>query len=106
VTHHTARLCNKVKETGMPKYVIERDIPNAGQLSPAELQDVAQKSCSVLRDMGPRVNWQQSYVTDDKVYCVYIADSEQDVREHAQRGGFPANRISKVSAVIDPATAG
>lgn len=89
----------------MPKYVIERDIPNAGQLSPAELQDVAQKSCSVLRDMGSRVNWQQSYVTDDKVYCVYIADSEQDVREHAQRGGFPANRISKVSAVIDPATA-
>jgi hypothetical protein len=90
----------------MPKFVIERDIPNAGQLSPAELQDVAQKSCSVLRDMGSRVNWQQSYVTDDKVYCVYIADSEQDVREHAQRGGFPANRISKVSAVIDPATAG
>jgi hypothetical protein len=95
-----------LKETGMPKYVIERDIPNAGQLSPAELQDVAQKSCSVLRDMGPRVNWQQSYVTDDKVYCVYIADSEQDVREHAQRGGFPATRISRVSAVIDPATAG
>lgn len=89
----------------MPKYVIERDIPNAGQLSAAELQGVAQKSCGVLRDMGSRVTWQQSYVTDDKVYCIYIADSEQDVREHAERGGFPANRVSKVGAVIDPATA-
>jgi hypothetical protein len=90
----------------MPKYVIEREIPNAGQLSPQELQAVAQKSCDVLRSMGPRVSWQQSYVTDDKVYCVYIADSEQDVREHAEKGGFPANKVSRVSAVIDGATAG
>ncbi|TFZ00437.1 DUF4242 domain-containing protein [Ramlibacter henchirensis] len=89
----------------MPKYVIEREIPNAGKLSPQELQAVAQKSCDVLRSMGPRVNWQQSYVTDDKVYCVYIADSEKDVLEHAEKGGFPANRISRVSAVIDGATA-
>ena len=90
----------------MPKYVIERDIPDAGRMTPQDLQAVARKSCDVLRDMGPRVTWQQSYVTDDKVYCVYIADSEQDVREHAQKGGFPADRISRVSAVIDGATAG
>jgi hypothetical protein len=89
----------------MPKYVIERELPEVGKLSPQELQAVARKSCDVLRDMGPRVTWQQSYVTDDKIYCVYIADSEQDVREHAERGGFPANRISRVSAVIDGATA-
>jgi len=90
----------------MPKYVIERDIPDAGNLSPQELQAIAQKSCDVLRSMGPRVSWQQSYVTADKVYCVYIADSEDDVREHAMKGGFPANRVSRVSAVIDGATAG
>ena len=90
----------------MPKFVIEREIPDAGKMSPQDLQAVARKSCDVLRGMGPRVNWQQSYVTDDKVYCVYIADSEQDVREHAEKGGFPANRISRVSAVIDGATAG
>ena len=90
----------------MPKYVIEREIPDAGRLSPQELQAVARKSCDVLREMGPRVNWQQSYVTDDKVYCVYIADSEKDVLEHAEKGGFPANKISRVSAVIDGATAG
>ncbi|MBK0392997.1 DUF4242 domain-containing protein [Ramlibacter algicola] len=90
----------------MPKYLIEREIPGAGKMTSQDLQAVAQKSCGVLREMGPRVNWQQSYVTGDKVYCVYIADSEKDVREHAERGGFPANRISEVSAVIDPATAG
>ena len=90
----------------MPKYLIEREIPDAGKLTLQDLKAVSQKSCDVLRDMGPRVNWQQSYVTGDKIYCVYIADSEQDVREHAQRGGFPANRISEVTAVIDPATAG
>lgn len=90
----------------MPKYVIEREIPGAGKLSPEELKAVAQKSCDVLRSMGPRVTWQQSYVTDEKVYCVYIADSEQDVREHAEKGGFPANRISRVTSVIDGATAG
>ena len=89
----------------MPKYVIERDLPGAGKLSPMELKGVSQKSCQVLRDMGPRVQWQQSYVTDDKIYCVYIADSEKDVREHAQKGGFPANRVSAVRAVIDPNTA-
>lgn len=89
----------------MPKFVIEREIPGAGKLSGMELKGVAQKSCEVLRGMGPRVTWQQSYVTDDKIYCVYIADSEKDVLEHAQKGGFPANKISKVSAVIDAATA-
>lgn len=89
----------------MPKYVIERDFPGAGRLSAADLKDVATKSCDVLREMGPRVTWQQSYVTDDKIYCVYIADDENAVREHAEKGGFPANRISKVKAVIDGATA-
>ena len=90
----------------MPKYLIEREIPDAGKLTLQDLKSVSQKSCGVLRDMGPRVNWQQSYVTGNKIYCVYIADSEKDVREHAERGGFPANRISEVTAVIDPATAG
>lgn len=89
----------------MHKYVIEREIPGAGKLSPAELQGIAAKSCEVLRGMAERVTWQQSYVTDDKVYCVYLADSEQDVREHAEKGGFPANRVARVSAVIDGATA-
>jgi hypothetical protein len=89
----------------MPKFVIEREIPGAGQMSAADLRGAAQKSCAVLHDLGPRVQWQQSYVTDDKIYCVYIADSEQDVREHAERSGFPANRISAVRAMIDPATA-
>jgi hypothetical protein len=91
-------------EAHMPKFVIERDIPGAGKLTPSDLQGVATKSCNVLREMGPRVQWQQSYVTDDKIYCVYIAESENDVREHAERGGFPANRISAVRAVIDPTT--
>jgi hypothetical protein len=89
----------------MPKFVIEREIPGAGALSPEQLQAISQKSCGVLRDMGPRVQWLQSYVTDDKVYCIYIAPDEDAVREHAQRGGFPANRISQVRSVIDPATA-
>ena len=89
----------------MPKFVIERELPGAGKLSGMELKGVAQKSCEVLRDMGPRVTWQQSYVTDNKIYCVYIADSEEDVREHAKKGGFPANSVAKVSAVIDAATA-
>ena len=90
----------------MPKFVIERDVPGAGQLSAQDLKAMSQKSCDVLRGMGPRAQWQQSYVTDDKIYCVYYAESEQDVREHAERGGFPANRISRVNAVIDGATAG
>ena len=89
----------------MPKYVIERDIPGAGQLSTAELHAISQKSCGVLSDMGPQIQWVQSFVTGDKVYCVYIAPNEDLVREHAQRGGFPANRVSEVMAVIDPVTA-
>ena len=89
----------------MPKYVIEREIPGVGELSAAELQTVSQKSCSVLRGMGPDVQWVQSYVTGDKIYCIYIAPDEAAVREHAARGGFPANRVSAVVCVIDPTTA-
>ncbi len=89
----------------MPKYVIEREIPGAGKLSPAELQAISQKSCSVLNQLGPQIQWVQSFVTEDKVYCVYIAPDEETVREHARRGGFPANRISAVESVIDPTTA-
>lgn len=89
----------------MPKYVIEREIPGAGSLSEADLQGIAEKSCGVLRDMGPAITWQHSYVTADKIYCVYVAPNEQMVREHAERGGFPANRISEVKVVIDPTTA-
>ncbi len=89
----------------MPKYVIEREIPNAGKMSTAELSAVAQKSCGILQAMGPRIQWLQSYVTDDKLYCVYISPSEAEIREHARRGGFPVTRVSKVSTVIDPASA-
>ena len=89
----------------MPKYVIEREIPGAGKLSPQDLKGISQKSCGVLSKMGPQIQWVQSYVTADKVYCVYIAPNEQMVREHAQQGGFPANRISEVASVIDPTTA-
>jgi len=88
----------------MPKYIIERDIPGAGQLTQAELQGISQKSCGVLRDMGPRIQWLQSYVTGDKVYCIYIADSEQAISEHAEQGGFPANRIEQITTIIDPTT--
>ena len=88
----------------MPKFVIEREIPHAGKLSPSELQAVSQKSCSVLRNMGPQIQWVQSYVTDDKIYCVYIAPDEATIRQHAQSGGFPANRISQVRTMIDPTT--
>lgn len=88
----------------MPKFVIERDIPEAGKMSPQQLQAISQKSCGVLKDMGPQIQWVQSYVTDDKIYCVYIAPDEKAVREHAQRGGFPANRISQVRSMIDPTT--
>jgi hypothetical protein len=88
----------------MPKYVIEREIPGAGNMSAQELQAVSQKSCGVLNSMGPRIQWIQSFVTGDKVYCIYIAPDEQTVREHAERGGFPANRISEVKAIIDPTT--
>lgn len=89
----------------MPKYVIERDIPGAGQLSAAELKAISQKSCGVLSGMGPQIQWLQSYVTGDRVYCVYIAANEEMVREHARQGGFPANRVSEVMTVIDPVTA-
>jgi hypothetical protein len=89
----------------MPKFVIERDMPGVGSLSPEELQGASQKSCGVLRDMGPQVQWLQSYVTGDKLYCIYIAPDEAAVREHAERGGFPANRVSRVVGVIDPTTA-
>jgi hypothetical protein len=88
----------------MPKYIIERDIPGAGQLSPADLHGISQKSCGVLRNMGPRIQWLESYVTADKVYCIYIADSEQSIREHAEQGGFPANRIEEIKTIIDPTT--
>ncbi|HEY6170441.1 MAG TPA: DUF4242 domain-containing protein [Verrucomicrobiae bacterium] len=90
----------------MPKFVIEREIPGAGKLTPDQLQGVAQKSCSVLNKLGSQIQWLESYVTDDKIYCVYIAPNEEMVREHAKLGGFPANRISQVRAIIDPATAG
>ena len=89
----------------MPKYVIEREIPGAGQLSAADLQAISLKSCAVLNDMGPKIQWVQSYVTEDKIYCVYVAPNEEAVREHAQKGGFPVNRVSEIKAVIDPTTA-
>jgi len=89
----------------MPKYVIERDIPGAGKLSPDQLQGISQKSCSVLQNLGPQIQWVTSYVTDDKIYCVYIAPNAQMVREHAKQGGFPANKVSEVRSVIDPTTA-
>lgn len=88
----------------MPKFVIERDIPGAGQLSPEELKSISQKSCSVLNELGPQIQWVQSYVTQDKIYCVYIAPAEKLVREHAERGGFPANVVAEVKRVIDPTT--
>ena len=88
----------------MPRYVIEREIPGAGKLSPVELKGIAQKSCAVLGQMGPEIQWVQSYVVDDKIYCVYIAPDEATVRKHAQMGGFPANRVSEVRAIIDPTT--
>src|SRR5438094_5713572 len=93
------------KEVKMPKYVIEREIPGAGNMSPQELQSVSQKSCSVLRNLGPQIQWLHSYVTGDKIYCIYLAPNEEMVREHAQQGGFPANRISEIKTVIDPTTA-
>ena len=89
----------------MPKYVIERDIPGAGNLWAEQLQAISQKSCGVLRELGPQIQWLHSYVTGDKVYCIYIAPNEQMVRAHAQQGGFPANRISEIKQVIDPTTA-
>jgi hypothetical protein len=89
----------------MPKFVIEREIPEVGKFSPEQLQAVSQTSCGVLREMGPQIQWLHSYVTDDKIYCIYIAPDEETVRKHAQQGGFPANRISQVRSTIDPTTA-
>jgi hypothetical protein len=89
----------------MPKYVIEREIPGAGKLTTAELQGISAKSCGVLCNLGPTIQWVESYVTDDKIYCVYIAPNEALVREHASQGGFPANKVSEVRTMIDPTTA-
>lgn len=90
----------------MPKFVIERELPGAGKLSREELKGVAQKSNGVLRRLGPQIQWVESYVTDDRIYCVYIAPDEQMIADHARRGGFPASRISEVKATIDPTTGG
>lgn len=89
----------------MPKYVIERDIPGAGRLSPQDLQAASQKSCGALREVGPQIQWVQSYVTDNKLFCVYIAPDEAAIKKHAEISGFPANRISRIRTVIDPTTA-
>ena len=89
----------------MPKFVIEREIPGAGKLTSTDLQGISAKSCGVLRDLGPTIQWVESYVTEDKIYCVYIAPNEALVREHARLGGFPANKVSEVKTVINPTTA-
>lgn len=89
----------------MPKYVIERELPGAGQLSPQQLQAVSQTSCGVLRKLGPEIQWIHSYVTQEKIYCIYIAPNEALFREHASQGGFPTNRISEITSMIDPTTA-
>jgi uncharacterized protein DUF4242 len=89
----------------MPKYVIEREIPNAGKLTPDQLKGVSQTSCGVLNKLGPQIQWVHSYVTDNKIYCIYNAPNEEMIRQHAQQGGFPANKISEIKATIDPVTA-
>ena len=89
----------------MPKYLIEREIPGAGKLTPQDLQAISQKSCGVLQNLGPQIEWLHSYVTGDKIYCVYVAPNEELIREHARQGGFPANRVSEVKTIISPATA-
>ena len=89
----------------MPKFIIEREIPNAGALSPSELQGISQRSCAVLQDLGPSIQWVQSYVSEDKITCVYIAPNAEVIREHARRGGFPADRVLEVTTIIDPTTA-
>jgi hypothetical protein len=93
------------KEDSLPKYIIERDLPGAGKLSDAELHAIAQKSRDVLKQMGPQIQWQETYVTADKLYCVYIAPNKEMVRDHARKGGFPADKISEVKSLIDPTTA-
>jgi hypothetical protein len=89
----------------MPRFVIERELPGAGKLAPEQLQAISQTSCGVLKSMGPQIQWVHSYVTDDRIYCVYLAQNEEQVREHARQGGFPATRVSQVRAIIDPTTA-
>lgn len=89
----------------LPKYIIEREIPKAGQITAAELQQISQKSCCILNDMGPQIQWVESYVTDDKIYCIYIAPDKQSIKTHAERGEFPANSIAEVKAMINPTTA-
>jgi len=89
----------------MPKFIIEREIPGAGSLTGEQLQGISQKSCAVLGEMGPKIQWLQSYVTGDKIYCVYIAPDAQTIKEHAEQGGFPANSIAEVKGIIDPTTA-
>jgi hypothetical protein len=89
----------------MPRFIIEREIPNAGALSPTELQTISQRSCDVLRDLGPSIQWVQSFVTEDKITCVYLAPNAELIREHARRGGFPADRVLEVLSIIDPTTA-
>ncbi|MDF1551738.1 MAG: DUF4242 domain-containing protein [Deferrisomatales bacterium] len=89
----------------MPRFVIERTIPNAGKLTAAELKGISQKSCGVLEGMGPKIQWVESFVTDDKIYCVYVAPNEEMVREHARQGGFPADSVAEVRTMIDPTTA-
>jgi hypothetical protein len=93
------------KEIPMPKYVIEREIPGAGNIPPADLQAISQKSCSVLQGLGPQIQWVESFVTDDKIYCIYIAPNKEMVLEHAKQGGFPANSVAEVKTMIDPTTA-
>lgn len=89
----------------MPKYVIEREIPGAGELTPEQLQGISQKSCGILNRMGPQIQWLQSYVTGDKIYCIYIAPDEAAIKQHAEQGGFPANKVSEIKTIIDPTTA-
>lgn len=89
----------------MKKFIIEREIPGAGKLTAEQLQGISQKSCCILEEMGPRIQWVESYVTDDKIYCIYLAANEEAIREHAQKGEFPANRVSEVKTMIDPTTA-
>ena len=95
----------ELEESAMPKFVIERELVGAGKLPQQELQAISQKSCGVLRGMGPKIQWMQSYVTDDKIYCLYLAPDEAAVRLHAHKGGFPANTVARVRSVIDPTTA-
>jgi hypothetical protein len=94
-----------LREVHLPKYLIEREIPGAGNLTSEQLQGISQTSCGVLRNLGPQIQWLHSYVTGDKIYCVYIAPNEEMVREHARQGGFPANRVSEIKTIIDPTTA-